>query len=149
DEVVGVGLLHIGQDLDRPAGRKGQDPIGEGVDVLAWEAAVRVVEALGGDADLVQVVLAGGARGGLTDLLDGGQEHADEHRDDGDDDEQLDQREALAQTRFASGHGDGPRKWRDENAGRHLFPWNAWAKRTRQQTTRAGRTKGVGERNRV
>ena len=33
------------------------------------------------------------ARGGLADLLDGGQQQADEDGDDGDDDEQFDQRE--------------------------------------------------------
>jgi hypothetical protein len=49
-----------------------------------------------GQADLLEVVLALGSRRRLADLLHGGQEQADEHRDDGDDHQQLDQREAGA-----------------------------------------------------
>src|SRR5947199_54813 len=51
-----------------------------------------------GDAQLVQVVLGLGAGGGLADLLDRGQEQADEDGDDGDDDQQLDEREAATLT---------------------------------------------------
>jgi hypothetical protein len=65
-------------------------------------------------ADLVQVVLALEACGGLADLLDGGQEHADQDRDDRDDHQQLDQGEGTAVTHGrtlrggANGRG-GPR----------------------------------------
>jgi hypothetical protein len=47
-----------------------------------------------GQADLLQVVLALGAGRGVADLLDGRQQKSDEDRDDGDDDQQLDQGEA-------------------------------------------------------
>jgi hypothetical protein len=49
-----------------------------------------------GQADLPQVVLALGALGGGADLLDGGQEQADQDGDDGDHDEQFHQREGGA-----------------------------------------------------
>src|SRR5262249_40041914 len=51
-----------------------------------------------GEADLVQVVGAADAGGGLADLLDGGQEQTDQDGDDGDDDEQFNQREAAEMT---------------------------------------------------
>src|SRR5262249_22531506 len=47
---------------------------------------------------LLEVVGAGGACGGLTHLLDGRQQQADEDGDDGDDDEQLDQRKRRPTT---------------------------------------------------
>jgi hypothetical protein len=46
------------------------------------------------DADLMQVVLRRHARRGLADLLDGGQQQADQNGDDGDHHQKLDQREA-------------------------------------------------------
>ena len=46
-----------------------------------------------GQGDLVQVVRTADAVGGLADFLDGGQEQPDQDADDGDDDQQLDQRE--------------------------------------------------------
>ena len=52
-----------------------------------------VVEVVMGQADLLQVVGAADAGGGLADLLDGRQQQADQHRDDGDHHQQLDQRE--------------------------------------------------------
>ena len=50
--------------------------------------------------DLLEVVLALRAGGGLADLLDGGQQQADQDRDDGDHHQQFDQGEAAA-----CGHG--------------------------------------------
>jgi hypothetical protein len=47
------------------------------------------------DADLVQVVGAADPAGGGADLLDGGEEQADQDRDDRDHHQQLDQREAV------------------------------------------------------
>jgi hypothetical protein len=47
--------------------------------------------------ELLEVVLALGAGGGLAHLLHGGQEQADEEGDDGDHHQQLDQREAPAE----------------------------------------------------
>ena len=54
------------------------------------------------DADLLEVVLAVRRGRGLADLLDGGQQQADQHGDDGDHHQQLDQREAAARW-----HGKG------------------------------------------
>jgi hypothetical protein len=49
-----------------------------------------------GQADLLEVVRAGGAGGGVADFLHGGQQEADEHGDDGNHDEEFDQRERAA-----------------------------------------------------
>ena len=49
-----------------------------------------------GQGELLEVVLALDARRRGPDLLHGGQEQADQDRDDGDDDQQLDQREPAA-----------------------------------------------------
>ena len=57
---------------------------------------MRVVVVVQGQADLLEVVGALDAGGGLADLLHGGQQQADQDGDDGDDDQQLDQREAGA-----------------------------------------------------
>src|SRR5262245_4197923 len=51
-----------------------------------------------GQRDLLQVVLALRAGGSLTHLLHGGQQQADEYRDDSDHDQQLDQRKPDAGT---------------------------------------------------
>src|SRR5262249_61648707 len=60
------------------------------------EGAVVVVGVHGDrQADLLEVVPAGGPHGGLADLLDGRQEQADQDRDDGNDHQQLDQSHAA------------------------------------------------------
>ena len=56
---------------------------------------MRVVIAVGGQADLLEVVGALDPAGGLADLLHRRQQQADQDGDDGDDDQQLDQREAA------------------------------------------------------
>ena len=53
-------------------------------------AVVRVGVGVDGQAELAQVIGAGDARGGVADLLHGGQEQADQRADDGDDDQQFD-----------------------------------------------------------
>src|SRR5262249_41343155 len=67
----------------------------EGV-VQEEPAAVAVVVLVYGQADLPQVRLALGPVGRLSDFLDSGQQQADQHADDGDDDQQLDQRERTS-----------------------------------------------------
>ena len=57
---------------------------------------VGVLQILGQrQADLLQVALAGGAAGVLPHGLEDGEQDRGQHRDDGDDDEQLDQREGV------------------------------------------------------
>jgi hypothetical protein len=48
------------------------------------------VSVVAGQPDLVEIVHALGAGGSVADLLHGGQEHADQHRDDGNDHQQFD-----------------------------------------------------------
>src|SRR5262245_9187933 len=56
------------------------------------------MEIVKGQADLLEVVLALHARGGLAHLLDGGQQQADKDGDDCYHHQQLDQRERLSRT---------------------------------------------------
>src|SRR5262249_4642762 len=90
---VAAGLKRL--TLRAPVARRGR------------QVLVGVVEVVKRQADLLQVVGARRPRGGFADLLDGGQQQADEHGDDGDDDQQLDQREALA--RRSDSHDTGLR----------------------------------------
>ena len=62
------------------------------------QVAAGVVVGVAGQGDLLEVVLALGPGGGLADLLHGGQQHADEHGDDGEHHQQLDQREGRARS---------------------------------------------------
>jgi hypothetical protein len=55
-----------------------------------------IVVALGGEADLLEVVRALDASRGGTHFLDGGEEQTDQDRNDGDHDQKLDQREGRA-----------------------------------------------------
>jgi hypothetical protein len=59
-------------------------------------------------ADLLQVVLALGTRRGLADLLDRGEQQADEDGDDRDDHQQLDERERGPAASGQAGHGRVP-----------------------------------------
>ena len=61
-----------------------------------------------GKADLLQVVLAGHPVGGLPDLLDSGQQQADQDGNNGDDDQQLNEREGALGVRLS-----GARSWTD------------------------------------
>ena len=70
------------------------------VDPAGREAADGVVVVVHGQADLLQVVDALRPAGGLPRRLDRREQEGDQDRDDGDDDEQLDQREpAMAYRR--------------------------------------------------
>ena len=60
------------------------------------------MEAVGGQANLLEIVLAFHAVGRLANFLHGRQQEADEDRDDGDDDEQLDEREAWSTAHSSS-----------------------------------------------
>ena len=78
------------------------------------KATPGVVVGVQGQADLLQVVAAGGPGGGRPDLLDGRQEQADQDGDDGDDHQQLDQGEGSSPA-----HGVTPGR---TSAPSHFFP---------------------------
>jgi hypothetical protein len=89
-----VLLFHVGQDevVQRVVlARRGR----RNETAHRREPRVRVVVVVSRQPDLLQVVRALDASGGLAHLLHGGQQEADQHRDDGDDDEQFDECEAL------------------------------------------------------
>ena len=89
--------------------RVGRPRVGGEVEAPGREPAVGAVVVVEGQADLLQVVLAAQPGGGLADLLHGGQEQADEHRDDGDHHQQLDQREPRSQPTHKRSLSDGGR----------------------------------------
>src|SRR5262249_57831494 len=91
------------------------------------EGVVDVVVAVAGQAQLLEVVGALQPRGGLAHLLDGGQQEADEHGDDGDHHQQLDQREGGAAS--AEGrHGQSPAQVTGEKGNRTVTERKADAK---------------------
>src|SRR5262249_2573181 len=78
----------------------------------------RVMVIVAGEGELLEVVGALDAVGSLADLLHGGEEETDQHRDDGNDDEQFDEREAPPQppTKIDPAHGHGPTPHEGRNA---------------------------------
>src|SRR5262249_35136255 len=75
---------------------------------VAWQALLGVVVVVTGGGQLMEVVAARCAAGGLAHLLDSRDKQGDQDGDDRDNDEQLDEREAAPeQTRRA--HGTPPR----------------------------------------
>src|SRR5262249_45829677 len=101
EEGVGVG------PLERDG--RGRDELVVGaVGAGGGQKAGGVVDVVGGDGDLLEVVLAPHAGGGLADLLDGGQEQADEDGDDGYHHQQLDQREGAPSGTVRRAHGSDP-----------------------------------------
>src|SRR5262249_9721584 len=79
------------------------------------QVALGIVEAVAGDAELFEVVLTAHACGGLADLLDGGQQQADQDGYDGYHHQKLDQCErGPASTR----HRTPLFRKTDENGGR-------------------------------
>src|SRR5262249_32964146 len=95
--LVQVVLLDVRQqeEMDRVPQRDGGG--GERVRrVQGRELLVRAVVVMDRQAELLKVVGALHAGGGLADLLHGGEQQADENGNDGDHHQQLDQREAMA-----------------------------------------------------
>src|SRR5262249_36988212 len=84
EQLVLVVLFQVGQQAYERADQLG---------VVAREVAISRVVAVSGQGDLLEVVGALDACGGLADLLDRRQEQPDEDGNDGDDHQQLDQRE--------------------------------------------------------
>ena len=76
-----------------------------------------------GDAELLQVVLALGAGGGLADLLHGRQEQADQDGDDRNDYQQFDQRERATAPRTdgETGHDGSEREEGRTRSGRETM----------------------------
>src|SRR5262249_23670515 len=98
EELVDVVLLDVGQDVEEQALQPGPGGgVGAGVHHGRQLALVGVVVVVHRQGHLAQVVGAGGAGGGRAHLLHSGQEQADEHGDDGDDHQQLNQREGGPQ----------------------------------------------------
>jgi len=64
------------------------------------------VESVHGDAPLFEVVLALQACRRLADLLDGGEQEADQNGNDGNYHQQFDQREARSGVALVQRHGD-------------------------------------------
>ena len=107
DPGVEIRLLEIGEDVDDPAeaprlgrrraavGGKRHGLRGVAVDG-GGEAAGGVMAAGQPDKELPHLVAAGGAPGRLAGGLDGREEEPHENADDGDDDEELHEREAPA-----------------------------------------------------
>src|SRR5262249_12122382 len=90
--VEGV-LLDVGQDVHEQGGVKATvADVAFGV----RHGLVRGLDAVQGDAHLPEVVAGLDACGGLTDLLHGREQQADENGDNGDDYQKLDQREPGA-----------------------------------------------------
>src|SRR5262249_44143907 len=75
---------------------------GGGAESVVGHDAIDVMVLLHGKADLFHVVLALDTGGGSPHLLDRGQEQPDEYGDDGDDHQELDQREAAPSTHTPS-----------------------------------------------
>ena len=88
--------------------------VGEGVPV--------VVVHLEGEADLLEVVGAGHAVSGLAHLLHGGQEHGQQHGDDGDHDEQLDQGHRRHSDRRSTGHIEPLKRGEQRDGSKHRLP---------------------------
>src|SRR5262249_7537815 len=79
-------------------------------------AAVRVVEGVERQTDLLEVVLAVGPCGGLADLLDGRKQEPDQDGNDRDHHQQLDQREGRSTDRTGAEHGPvSERGWDNPN----------------------------------
>src|SRR5262249_16775977 len=76
------------RETSREAGRRGRDVHAR------RKLVVGVVVVVGGQPKLFEVVGGGHAVSGFADLLDGGQEQANQDSNDGDDDEQFNQGEA-------------------------------------------------------
>jgi hypothetical protein len=66
-----------------------------GAVATAGHGVVNVMMVVAGEGNLLEIVLALGAAGCFTSLLDSGQEQGDKDRDDCDHDEQFDQREST------------------------------------------------------
>src|SRR5262249_29993873 len=67
-----------------------------------WEVAVGRLVVVAGEGQLLELVRAGHAGGGLADLLDRRQQQADQDCNDGNDHQQLDQREGFASLKLSS-----------------------------------------------
>src|SRR5262249_55533968 len=102
-----AGLLEVGQQARRPAPARTAVPaVRRDASGVARREALRTVVVTGrGQSDLLEVVRAMDASGGLTSGLDGRQEQSDEDANDDDDDQDFNQGEARA---VNTNHGAGP-----------------------------------------
>ena len=106
-EIEEVSLFDVGEEpgkggeSGRPAvavaGQRGQIPARRRGD--RRQAALRVIDRMAGDAELLELVFARHAPGGLAGGLNCREEEADEGADDRDHDEQFDEREPAGEAR--------------------------------------------------
>src|SRR5262249_36514475 len=113
DLPIDVVLFEEGQQLRGPAPARphvvvwGAVGIRVAIDVAGREATVDALVGVERQPDLLEVVGALQASRRLADLLDGGQQQADQNADDGDDNEQLDQGERPAGPSLRTRHHVG------------------------------------------
>ena len=111
---VQVVLVEIGEGFDPPVSAVGPAAAASiHSEVKAdGEAALGIVVVMHRERQLLEVILAGCAVGGLAHLLDGWQQQAHEHRNHGDHNQQLDQGESApalpADLYLNSGHRRDP-----------------------------------------
>ena len=96
---VAVARLVVGQVWCR--GGPGRTPKAK-AHAAGGRAAMGAFVIVDGQAELLEVVLALGSPGGLAGLLNGGEQEGDQDRDDGDDDQELNEREGM--TARGAGH---------------------------------------------
>ena len=82
--------------------------VGRKAEAVLREVAERGLHVVHGNAPLFEVIAARHPVGGLAHLLHGRQQQPDEHRDDGDDHEQLDQRERRMPANRSAVHDQSP-----------------------------------------
>src|SRR5262249_53793202 len=107
-----VLLLEVGQDVRLP----GAPAAAVGADT-GRQLLVGVVVGVQGEAELLEVILALQAGGGLADLLDGGHEQPDQDGNNGDHHQQLDEGEPPTADTHDWPPSEGPSGKDDEGIG--------------------------------
>ena len=87
---IEILLFDIWEQQNGPGGKTG---ISIGMKPAGWKTAQLVVEIMGAQADLFQIVLAAQATGRFSHFLNGRQKHADQNGNNGNDHQDFDKRE--------------------------------------------------------
>ena len=113
EAIIDVRLLQIRRQFgdERPAEARGRQ-VGirsrDQVLIAGRKGGLRIVVIVQRDAELFQIIAAFHPVGGLTNLLDGGQQEADQDGDDGDHYQQLNQGESRSAIHRQSSYGNFP-----------------------------------------